>query len=232
MSSYSCLVVEDEPIARQIVETYIEQTPQLSHLYSCEDAMEALEYLDNHTVDIMYLDINMPGMSGLSLLKSLKQSPQVIITTAYEEFALEGFELQVCDYLLKPFSLERFIKASRRAIASSTKEQKETIVGNEHIFVKADKKIVKINFDDLIYIEAYGNYLKLHTTKGMVLTPQTMTKFMRKLPAQAFFRIQKSFVVSIKYLDGVEGQIAILGKHKIPIGKIYKAAFFERIGMK
>ncbi len=227
---FSCLVVDDEPIARQIVETYIAQTPQLEHQQSCEDAIEAMDYLHQNEVDIMFLDINMPGMSGLGLLKSLQQIPQVIITSAYEEYALEGFDLEVCDYLLKPFSFERFVKASNRAI-SRLGEKAEEITA-EHIFVKSDKKIIKVNFDDLVYVEAYGNYLKLHTNKGMILTPQTMTAFLKKLPQEQFYRIQKSFVISIKHLEGVDGHTAILGEYKVPIGKIYRQAFIEHLGVR
>ncbi|WP_405246431.1 LytR/AlgR family response regulator transcription factor [Cellulophaga sp. Asnod2-G02] len=227
-----CIIADDEPIARQIIETYIQQIPNLSLVASCKDAFEVMQVLAEQHVDILFLDINMPKLSGLSLLKTLQVKPSVILTTAYSEHALEGFELAVTDYLLKPFSLERFIQATQKVqqktidtspmIAIEEKEEAQTI------FVKSDKQIIKINFDEIAYIEAYGNYIKIFTTK-MILTPQTLTEFLTKLPQQ-FVRIHKSFVVNFEKIKVIEGNLIHLNETvKLPIGKSFKKDVLERI---
>ncbi|QXP53184.1 LytTR family DNA-binding domain-containing protein [Cellulophaga sp. HaHa_2_1] len=227
-----CIIADDEPIARQIIETYIQQIPNLSLVASCKDAFEVMQVLAEQHVDILFLDINMPKLSGLSLLKTLQVKPSVILTTAYSEYALEGFELAVTDYLLKPFSLERFIQATQKVqqktidispmIAIEEKEEAQTI------FVKSDKQIIKINFDEIAYIEAYGNYIKIFTTK-MILTPQTLTEFLTKLPQQ-FVRIHKSFVVNFEKIKVIEGNLIHLNETvKLPIGKSFKKDVLERI---
>ncbi|WP_405266165.1 LytR/AlgR family response regulator transcription factor [Cellulophaga sp. Ld12] len=227
-----CIIADDEPIARQIIETYIQQIPNLSLVASCKDAFEVMQVLVEQHVDILFLDINMPKLSGLSLLKTLQVKPSVILTTAYSEYALEGFELAVTDYLLKPFSLERFIQATQKVqqktidispmIAIEEKEEAQTI------FVKSDKQIIKINFDEIAYIEAYGNYIKIFTTK-MILTPQTLTEFLTKLPQQ-FVRIHKSFVVNFEKIKVIEGNLIHLNETvKLPIGKSFKKDVLERI---
>ncbi|MBA6315734.1 LytR/AlgR family response regulator transcription factor [Cellulophaga baltica] len=227
-----CIIADDEPIARQIIETYIQQIPNLSLVASCKDAFEVMQVLAEQHVDILFLDINMPKLSGLSLLKTLQVKPSVILTTAYSEYALEGFELAVTDYLLKPFSLERFIQATQKVqqktidtspmIAIEEKEEAQTI------FVKSDKQIMKINFDEIAYIEAYGNYIKIFTTK-MILTPQTLTEFLTKLPQQ-FVRIHKSFVVNFEKIKMIEGNLIHLQNDvKLPIGKSFKKDVLERV---
>ncbi|AIY14622.1 transcriptional regulator [Cellulophaga baltica NN016038] len=227
-----CIIADDEPIARQIIETYIQQIPNLSLVASCKDAFEVMQVLAEQHVDILFLDINMPKLSGLSLLKTLQVKPSVILTTAYSEYALEGFELAVTDYLLKPFSLERFIQATQKVqqktidtspmIAIEEKEEAQTI------FVKSDKQIIKINFEAIEYVEAYGNYIKIFTPQ-MVLTPQTLTEFLTKLPQQ-FVRIHKSFVVNFEKIKMIEGNLIHLQNDvKLPIGKSFKKDVLERV---
>ena len=178
MNKLRCIIADDEPIARQILENYIQEIPNLELIASCKDAFEVMEVLQEKTIDLLFLDINMPKLSGLSLLKTIRQKPAVIITTAYSEYAIEGFELSVTDYLLKPFSLERFLQAvlkvqqNHAPIESPIIIEKETIATS--IFVKSDKKIIKLNFNEIDYIEAYGNYIKIYTDK-MILTPQTLS---------------------------------------------------------
>ena len=234
MKKLRCLIADDEPIARQILENYIKNIPYLEVVTSCKNAFEVMEVLQNETIDVLLLDINMPKLSGIGLLKSLAKRPEVIITTAYPEYAIEGFELSVTDYLLKPFSIERFIQAIHKVqqkLAISSNEKivvTETNKVNETFFVKSDKKIIKLNYDEVFYVEAYGNYIKIYTD-SMLLTTQTLTEFLEKVPA-SFLRIHKSYVVNFKHLKLIEGnQMVLLNNTKLPIGKSYKKAVLERI---
>lgn len=226
----NCLVVDDEPIARQILENYIGQVPHLALVKSCGNAFEAIEYLSTNPIDIMFLDINMPKLSGLNLLKTIKIKPFVILTTAYSEYAVEGFELSVTDYLLKPFSFERFLQAVLK-VPSAEKSEKQINASKEvakYIFVKSEKTLLKLDFDDIMYVEAYGNYLKIHCQK-VLLTPQTLSTFYEQLPTN-FIRIHKSFIINFDALKGVEGnQVIMKNEVRLPIGKSYKSDVFNRM---
>jgi DNA-binding LytR/AlgR family response regulator len=225
MRTLQCIIADDEPIARRILENYIESIPNLELVASCKNSFEVMAILQEKSVDILFLDINMPKLTGLSLLKTLQQKPNVIITTAYPEHAVEGFELSVTDYLLKPFSLERFLQAVLKVqqkiggplgIAISEKEEQAT-----SLFVKSDKKIIKLAFNEITHIEAYGNYIKIYTDK-MILTPQTLSDFLKKLP-NSFVRIHKSFVINFTKLKLIDGnQIVLQNDIKLPIGKSYR----------
>ncbi|MEM9680590.1 MAG: LytTR family DNA-binding domain-containing protein [Bacteroidota bacterium] len=232
MSILKCIIADDEPIARQILENYIVDTPNLELTGSCKNAFEVISLLENQSVDVLFLDINMPKLSGLSLLKTLKERPHVIITTAYAEYAVEGFDLAVTDYLLKPFSLERFLQAvlKVREHNNKAKQQDQEIKQDENtdIFVKSDKKIVKVNLKAISYIEAYGNYIKIYTDQ-MILTPQTLSDFLEKLPHQ-FLRIHKSYIINFDHLKLIDGnQVILQGEIKLPIGKSYKKGVIDRI---
>lgn len=233
MKLLQCIIADDEPIARQILENYIAEIPNLELTASCKNAFEVMEILQSQTVDLLFLDINMPKLSGLSLLKTLRQKPEVIITTAYPEHAVEGFELSVTDYLLKPFSLERFIQAVHKVNTDkgqttiSAKNQEHEIT-SKTLFVKSDKKIIKVNADHIYHIEAYGNYIKIFTDQ-MILTPQTLTEFLEKLP-ECFIRIHKSFVVNFEKLKLIDGnQFVLQNDIKLPIGKSYRKNVIDRI---
>ncbi len=234
MEILKCIIADDEPIARQILENYIEQIPNLEVLASCKDAFEVMKILQNESADILFLDINMPKLSGLSLLKTMQKRPDVIITTAYPEYAIEGFELSVTDYLLKPFSLERFIQAvtkiQKKNITDTTvmrlSEKDETTTS---IFVKSDKKLIKVLFKDIQYIEAYGNYIKIFTDT-MILTPNTLSDFFDKLPKDDFIRIHKSYVINFNELKLIEGNQLILNSATtLPIGKSYRKLVLDKI---
>ena len=227
-----CLIADDEPIARQILEGYIADTPHLELVSSCKNAFEVLSFLQEDSVDLLFLDINMPKLSGLSLLRTLERKPNVIITTAYSEYAVEGFELSVTDYLLKPFSLERFLQAVAKVKPPTNKTSEERVEESREIpssiFVKSDKKIVKVNFSNLKYIEAYGNYIKLYTNQ-MILTPQTLSDFLTKLPSN-FLRIHKSFIVNFNHIKSIDGnQVVLENNIKLPIGKSYKEQLLNRL---
>lgn len=231
MKKLNCIIADDEPIARQILENYIDALPYLNLVASCKNAFEVLGILQEKEIDILFLDINMPKLSGLSLLKTLQKRPNVIITTAYPEYAIEGFELSVTDYLVKPFSLERFMQAvqkvNKKAVIKTTTviQEKET---TNSIFVKSDKKIIKLNFNEIYYAEAYGNYVKIYADK-MILTPQTLSDFLNKL-TKDFIRIHKSFIINFKHLKMIDGnQVILQNDAKLPIGKSYKKELLERI---
>lgn len=227
----NCVIVDDEPIARAIIANYIQQVPDLTLVKECKDAFEAMEALEEGNVDILFLDINMPKLSGLGMLRSLKNPPDVIITTAYSEFALEGFELSVVDYLLKPFSFERFVQAIRKTsktiqpvIISETNDKPV-----DYLFVKADQKLIRVVLNDIQFVEAYGNYVKIHLAKAKIISKQTLTQFEQELPVNAFIRIHKSYVVPFAGIDYLEGnQVAVAGKH-LPVGKVYKNILVEKL---
>lgn len=230
--SKSCVIVDDEPIARAIVANYIEQIPSLHLLKECKDAFEAIDVLEEGNVDLLFLDINMPRLSGLSMLRTLKNPPEVIITSAYAEYALEGFELSVVDYLLKPFSFERFVQAITKTVKASPVEEMESLNNKapEYIFVKADQKLIKVVIDEIRCIEAYGNYIKIHLAKSYILSKQTLSQFEEELPSQSFIRIHKSYIASLAHIDYAEGnQLAVAGQF-YPIGKMYKEALMKRLG--
>jgi len=232
MKNLSCIIADDEPIARQILENYVADIPYITLLASCANAFEVMEVLQKDTVDILFLDINMPKLSGLSLLKTMQQKPNVIITTAYPEYAVEGFELSVTDYLLKPFSLERFLKAISKVqqLAQTKLTLPKTIEedNTKTLFVKSDKKIIKLDLKAITHIEAYGNYIKIFTDI-MVLTPQTLTEFLEKLPNN-FLRIHKSFAINFNQLKLIDGnQVVLQNETKLPIGKSYRKIILDRI---
>jgi len=232
MNVLQCIIADDEPIARQIMESYIQEVSYLELVASCKNAFEVMDFLQERSVDILFLDINMPKLSGLSLLKTMQQQPNVIITTAYAEYALEGFELSVTDYLLKPFSLERFLQAVQKVRQKVQETAYVVPVMKEEttasIFVKSDKKMIKIDFTEILYIEAYGNYIKIYT-KEMILTPQTLSDFLEKLP-KTFIRIHKSFVINFNQVKLIDGnQMVLQNDTKLPIGKSYRKQVLDRI---
>lgn len=226
-----CVIADDEPIARQILERYIQEVSTLELVGMCKNAFEVIELLQRESVDLLFLDINMPKLNGISLLKTLKHPPNVVITTAYPEYALDGFELDVRDYLLKPFSLERFLQAVFKvqksmqttvatpiSLATSTTNKQE-----DYLFVKSDKKIIKLYLADVQYIEAYGNYIKIHADE-MILVGQSLSDFASKLSDQ-FIRIHKSYIINFDQLKLVDGnQLLLSGGAKLPIGKSYRKA--------
>lgn len=234
MRIYRCLIVDDEPIARSIIENYCGHLPYLEVAESCSNALEARLAMQQMHVDILFLDINMPLVDGVSFLKTLKSPPQVIFTTAYREFAVDAFDLAACDYLLKPFSFDRFIIAIDKAIERSggsnspkaETEQKE----DNYFFIRADGKIYKIMHDDLLYAEASGNYTRIVTTQGTYLPAMTFSAAEAILPQAIFTRVHRSFIINRSKVAHIEGNRVVVGKTEIPIGSNYKENFFRQIG--
>ena len=224
MNRYKCIIIEDEPLAQNVLKKYIGDQPALELLAVCNDALEAHGILTQQNVQLIFLDINLPKLSGINFIKTLIRSPLVIFTTAYPEFAVEGFELNAVDYLLKPFSFERFLKAVNKALeklnASTT--QNNDPGKTSFIFLKADKKIHKIDLDSIYYIEAIGDYMKVVTDSGQLIINETMKKLQEELPAKSFVRIHKSFIISRNRIKYIEGNYVQVEDKSIPIGATYR----------
>lgn len=230
------IIVDDEPLAIEVIETYLSQFPELKLKAKCSNAVEAFEALESAEIDLMFLDIQMPQISGIDFLKSLKNPPKVIFTTAFSNFAVEGFELNAVDYLLKPFSLERFSKAVQKFLEIYTKKENKTTLLSEdepdYIFVKADKKLIKVRFEDIFYVEGLKDYVMLHTPTGRIVTLQTMKSLEEKLPSDIFIRVHRSYIVNLKLIELLEANSVLVNKKKIPIGKNYKDELLNVINQK
>jgi len=219
------LIIDDEPLALDIIETYIDKIPDLELVAKCDNAIEANEILQKEEIDLVFLDIQMPQMTGIELIKSLSNPPTFVFTTAYAEYAVEGFELNAVDYLVKPIAFDRFFKAVNKA-----KESMDPKVGttnsDDFFFVKADKKLIKIHFNEILYIEGLKDYVIIKKESGRVIALQTMKSLQSKLPSDLFMRVHRSFIVNIGKIKAVVGnsiEIVESGKPKsIPIGKNYK----------
>ena len=233
-------MIDDESPARNVVKKYVEDFPGIETVAECKNALEAFEALETHKPDLLFLDINMPKISGLNFLKTIKEPPFVIITTAYREYAVEGFELDVVDYLHKPFSFERFIKAvnkvkDRLSSKLETTPLPQVIQNNtseeavDALFIKEDKKTYRVNKKDVLYIESVGDYIKVHTAERTYLTYMSLKKILTLLPESEFIRVYKSFIVSLSKIDSFEGNFILIQKYDIPIGSSYKQDFVRRI---
>lgn len=217
-----CLIVDDEPVARDILKQYISDTPLLTLAGESESAVSALSFLKDNRVDLIFLDINMPKLSGISFLKSLNDPPKVILTTAYSEYALEGYELDVVDYLLKPFSFERFLKAVNKI------PKKTSLASESHVVIKADGKTYRIAESEILFVESMGDYITLHTSDQKHTFNQTLKSFAGQLNNDHFIRVHKSYLISLSHIDFVEGNLIHLNGHEIPIGNAYKSEFQTR----
>ena len=237
---YSCLVVDDEPIARRIIVNYIEQMPLLTLAAECINALNTIDYLrTNPDVDIIFLDINMPNLSGLQLLKIVQPQQPVIFTTAYSEYAVESYELNAVDYLLKPFSFERFTKAAYKAIdvISIARNTTYELVNKKRqvIFIKSDGKNFPVYLNEILYCEAMKNYTMVMLENGKKLMPLIpLTKFEAILSEAGgeFIQVHRSFLIAIKHITAVTSNNVLIGKFEIPIGVQFKERFLKAIGMK
>lgn len=218
------LIIDDEHIAHKIIMEYCDMLPNMQLQKNCYSALEALQYLNGHTVDLIFLDLNMPKLKGFDFLKTLSTPPKIIVTTAYSEFALEGYELNIVDYLLKPFSFERFLKAVNKMIPPLVNEhpKNHTEKTNERIFLRSSKKHTQVTIDSILYIEAAGNYTKVITHHDQITVREKISDVILSLPKGHFLQVHKSFAVAIKHIKSVEGNRIFIGEHIIPIGKMYK----------
>lgn len=225
----NCLAIDDEPLALELLEDNISKVPFLKLIASCSNPIEAMKVLQNETIDLIFLDIQMPGLTGLQFIKTITAKPMFILITAYEKYALEGFELDVIDYLVKPVSLERFIKACNKAKELhqlKTKKQTNEEEVPSYFFIHADYSLIKVVFADVIWIEGLKDYLKIHlnSTSKPLVARMTMKAIEEQLPSAIFLRIQKSFIVSKNYITSVRKNSVFIHDIEIPVGDNYKDA--------
>jgi two-component system, LytTR family, response regulator len=224
MSKTRCIIVEDEPLAVKVLADYIAQTPFLQLEGTFRDAILATEYLRDNTVDLIFLDIHLPKLKGMAFLKTLINPPAVIITTAYHQYAVEGFNLNVTDYLLKPFEFERFLVAVTKVRSARSEKQStlETADTRDFIFVNVQKKKVKILFSEILYIESQREYIRIVTTKKEFVSKMSTNEIEELLPAHLFKRIHRSFIVSVSKIDSYNAEMVEVNGFSIPIGRGYK----------
>lgn len=230
----SCVIVDDEPLARNLMTDYVRKVPSLHLVAACANAMDAMEVLRKQPVDILFLDIQMPEITGITFLKVLQKRPLVIFTTAYSEYALEGYELDVVDYLLKPITLDRFLKAVDKAllrlqtppaaVAVTTSEQKP-----DFVFVKDGTRMVKIMLDDILFVEGMKDYVTIHTREKKITSLQRMKALEEQLPSDKFIRIHHSYIIALKAIDVVHKNEVQIGQALLPVSDSYKKAFREFI---
>ena len=234
----NAIIVDDEPLAQDILETYLERIPEIELVAKCANAFEANEVLNKEDVDLMFLDINMPQLTGTDFLRGLTDPPVTIFTTAYPNYALDGFELNALDYLVKPISMDRFLQACNRAVEQAELKQKAKAGpvqdgGPGYFFVKADKKLVRVNLDEIVYIEGLKDYVIIRLPNDRVITLQTMKSLEDKLPTSDFQRIHRSYIVNLERIEALQGNmVEVKEKGKItslPVGKSYREVLAERI---
>lgn len=237
---FKVLIVDDEYMARLLLENYAQKLPNLEIVGLCEDAFEALNYLRQEKIDILFLDIQMPQLSGLELVQTLQRKPAIVFTTAYSEYAVEGFRLDAVDYLLKPFSFERFVQAVNKSINYLSFERNDTPIQttdnqetkpSTNFFVKADGKLVKVNFQDIIYIEGLKEYVSIYTQTDRIITLQSLKNLEDILPSNSFLRIHKSYIIALNRIESIIGNQVEIHKKMIPIGLTYKGNLMEVLGL-
>ncbi len=230
----SCIVVDDEPMAREILENHLAKIETIEVVALCKNAIEAFNVISTQKVDLIFLDINMPEISGLSFARSINKNVKIIFTTAYREYAVDGFDLQAVDYLLKPISFERLLQGVNKylnenqslpEVVSLEIEQEKS----ESIFVRADRKMIKINFPDILFIESLADYIKIHLADKTVVTRETISSIEAKLPQQDFLRVHRSFIIAINEIDSFTAELIEIGNKQIPISRSYKDNVLKRL---
>jgi two-component system, LytTR family, response regulator len=233
-----CVIIDDEPYALDLIKDYTERTPFLTLADAFSNPYKALDFLNRVPVDLVFLDINMPELSGIQLIRSLQSPPMIVFTTAYPEFAAESYEYNAIDYLVKPIKYERFLKAVNKASvifhSNSASVGFDSKVTTDHkddsIFIKSGTQLVKLNPDDILYVEAAGNYMQFIAKDKRVMSLLTMKEVLELLPSDNFVRIHKSYIISLKHLTAIERHDAVIGGKQIPIGITYREHFFKRMG--
>jgi two-component system LytT family response regulator len=227
MDKLSCIIIEDEPLALEKTKDFVEKVPFLHLSATFDNALTGLNYLNNNKVDLLFLDINMDELSGIDLLESSRINSQVIITTAYQEYALKGYELQITDYLLKPFTFTRFLQAVNKA--QDNLNQRTSDNPPDFIFVKTENRLEKIMINEIIYIEGMRDYRRVHTTTKKVMTLQNLSEFERLIPASLVCRVHKSFMVAVSKIESIERSRIKIADQLIPVSDTYKDTFFQLI---
>jgi DNA-binding LytR/AlgR family response regulator len=231
---YNCIIVDDEPIAREILENHLSKINTIKVIASCKNAIEAFNEINSNSIDFIFLDINMPEISGLSFAKSINNNIKIIFTTAYREYAVEGFDLQAVDYLLKPISFERLLQAVNKYLDENALQilEKSNEIFQEKsdfIFVRADRKMIKINFSEINYIESFSDYLKIYLNDKTIVTRETISSLEAKIPKTDFIRVHRSFIVSITKINSFTNEFIEINKKAIPISRSYKKDVLFRL---
>ncbi|MCW3116364.1 MAG: DNA-binding response regulator [Chitinophagaceae bacterium] len=225
----NCLAVDDEPPALDVLKKYISSVQSLELVGTCADAVEALNFIRQHSVDLLFLDIQMPQILGTDFLRTLKKPPKVIFTTAFRKFAIEGFELDAVDYLLKPISFERFLKAVNKVMDASLNgtlsvenEQQNKTSADPYIYLRSDRKMIKVALSDILYIESLKDYIKVIATSGTVITKQSISSIEETLPKDMFIRIHRSFIVALNKIESYNHELVWIARHELPISRMYR----------
>lgn len=237
MPTIKCLIVDDEPLARKLIAGHVEKLPDWSIVAQCKNAVEAYEIIVKEKVDVLFLDINMPVITGVDFYRSLKNPPYLVFTTAYPEYAVEGFELEAVDYLVKPVTFDRFLKAVERIYDKILSKNKiddsmirlDPVEPADHIFIKHFSKLVKVFFDEILYLEAQKDFVKFILKSNELLAGMTMKEAEDALPSAKFLRVHRSFIVSVKAITAMFGNTIEIGKFQVPIGANYKGIVLERV---
>lgn len=229
-----CVIIDDEPLAREGITNYVREIDFLRLITTCENPLELMKVMEQHTIDLIFLDIQTPKMSGLDFLKTLQKPPMVIITTAFPSYALEGFQLNVLDYLVKPITFDRFFKASNKAreyqqllLNKDKPAQQET--GADYFFIKCSNKYEKIFFEEILYIEAMQNYVTIVTTRGKYITLLSLKSLEENLEGKPFIRVHKSYIVPLGRIDSIDGNELRIGQHKITMSRNYREQVMEQV---
>ncbi len=225
MNQLKCLIIDDEPLAQNVIENYLNNFSFIALVAKCDNAMSALDWMKKKKIDLIFLDISMPFISGIDFIKTLKNPPEIIVTTAHKDFAIESYELNVLDYLLKPISFERFLKAINKLkdhSAADLKPEAESSEKDLFMYVKSDKKNVKILLSEILFIESLKDYIKIHTTNKTIITQAQISAIEQRLP-DSFLRIHRSFIISKDKITAYTQHDFEIGKHQIPIGRSYKS---------
>lgn len=226
-----CVIVDDEPVAREILESFVMKTSSLELVATCKNAIEAIEIQSKQTVDLFFLDINMPEVNGLSLAKIVGKNAHVIFTTAYRDYAVDGFNLNVVDYLLKPIAFDRFLEAVQKIpnqkTDSSSNEKEQS--NSDFMFVRSDRKMIKVDFENILYIESVGDYVKIHLKDNSILTRETMSNLLEMLSETHFLRIHRSFVIAIDKINSYTNEFVEVNKQALPISRTYKESVLQKL---
>ncbi|WP_378173063.1 LytR/AlgR family response regulator transcription factor [Aquimarina sp. SS2-1] len=228
----SCIIIDDEPTARDIIADHLSKIDRIEIIARCSNALEAFNYINSQQVDLIFLDINMPEISGISFAKSINKEIKIIFTTAYREYAIDGFDLHAVDYLLKPISFERLLNAVNNYFEIHHKvlpAKAEEIKSNDFIFVRSDRRMKKVDFSEIIYVESYNDYLKIHCNTETIVTRETISNIEAKLPVQQFMRTHRSYIISIKKIDSFSNEELILSNKSIPISRNYKTEVLNKL---
>ena len=227
----TCVIVDDEPMAREIIASFVKKTPSLELIKTCKNATEAINFIETNKVDLFFLDINMPEVNGLSLAKIIGKKAKIIFTTAYRDYAVDGFNLNAVDYLLKPIAFERFFESVQKVISiqESKNIELDKPTSKDYMFVRADRKMVKINFNEILYIESLGDYLKIFLERQTIITRETMNNINSKLPESNFIRIHRSYIVSLNGIASYTNEFIEINNKALPISRSYKETVLQKL---